>query len=67
MVHEYAELSNWASGNTYFQLTIGNIMRKTKLLCETSQGYKMDDLITSYIKYMRDVNKKEKKDTSIFL
>ncbi|XP_023014143.2 myosin-VIIa [Leptinotarsa decemlineata] len=52
-IHEYSELSNWSSGVTYFHLTIGNIMRKTKLLCETSQGYKMDDLITSYTDYIR--------------
>ncbi|CAG9814531.1 unnamed protein product [Phaedon cochleariae] len=51
--HEYSELSNWSSGNTYFHLTIGNIMMKTKILCETSQGYKMDDLITSYTDYIR--------------
>ncbi|KAF7281466.1 hypothetical protein GWI33_004713 [Rhynchophorus ferrugineus] len=58
-VHDYSELSNWGSGNTYFQLTIGNIMRKTKILCETSQGYKMDDLITSYIKYFKEKAKRE--------
>ncbi|KAG5883060.1 hypothetical protein JTB14_010448 [Gonioctena quinquepunctata] len=52
-VHDYSDLSNWSSGNTYFHLTIGNIMRKTKILCETSQGYKMDDLITSYTNYIR--------------
>ncbi|KAL1490407.1 hypothetical protein ABEB36_013111 [Hypothenemus hampei] len=59
-VHDYAELINWGSGNTYFQLTIGNIMRKTRLLCETSQGYKMDDLITSYIRYIKENAEKEK-------
>ncbi|CAG9767592.1 unnamed protein product [Ceutorhynchus assimilis] len=65
-VHDYSELANWGSGNTYFQLTIGNVMRKTKLLCETSQGYKMDDLITSYIKFMKESAKKEK-EISMFL
>lgn len=58
--HEYSELSNWSSGNTYFHLTIGNIMRKTKLLCETSQGYKMDDLLTSYTAYFRSEKEKER-------
>lgn len=52
--HTFSELSNWSSGNTYFYLTIGNMMRSTKLLCETSQGYKMDDLITSYTNYIRN-------------
>ncbi|XP_060517528.1 myosin-VIIa-like isoform X2 [Cylas formicarius] len=61
-VHEYSELSNWSSGNTYFHLTVGNIMRKTKILCETSQGYKMDDLITSYTDYLKETAKKEKND-----
>nr|CAH7763745.1 unnamed protein product [Callosobruchus chinensis] len=57
--HEYSELSNWSSGNTYFHLTIGNIMKKTKLLFETSQGYKMDDLITSYTDFFRNENSKK--------
>ncbi|CAH1957084.1 unnamed protein product [Acanthoscelides obtectus] len=57
--HEYPELSNWSSGNTYFHLTIGNIMKKTKLLCETSQGYKMDDLITSYTDFFRNESSKK--------
>ncbi|XP_057671586.1 myosin-VIIa-like isoform X1 [Diorhabda carinulata] len=52
--HEYSELSNWSSGNAYFHMTVGNIMRRTKILCETSQGYKMDDLITSYTNFIRN-------------
>jgi myosin-7 len=65
--HEFSELSNWSSGNTYFHLTIGNIMRKTKLLCETSQGYKMDDLITSYTDYIRSSTMKEKEREKFIL
>ncbi|KAH0821613.1 hypothetical protein GEV33_001178 [Tenebrio molitor] len=65
--HEFSELSNWSSGNTYFHLTIGNIMRKTKLLCETSQGYKMDDLITSYTDYIRNSTMKEKEREKFIL
>lgn len=57
--HEYSQLSNWSSGNTYFHLTIGNIMKQTKLLCETSQGYKMDDLITSYTDFIKNEKMKE--------
>ncbi|XP_050309593.1 myosin-VIIa-like [Anthonomus grandis grandis] len=52
-VHEYSELTNWGAGSNYFQVTIGNVMNKIKLLCETSQGYKIHDLITSYIKYIK--------------
>lgn len=32
------------------------MMGGTKLMCETSQGYKMDDLLSSYIQYY-DTNK----------
>lgn len=58
----FTELSNWSSGNTYFHMTIGNFMKGQKILCETAQGYKMDDLISSYIYYMRSTLEGKKEE-----
>ncbi|CAK1603416.1 unnamed protein product [Parnassius mnemosyne] len=61
VTHPFSQLSNWSSGNTFFHMTMGNFIRGTKILCETSLGYKMDDLISSYIAVLRQsVNHKSK-------
>ncbi|XP_059059264.1 myosin-VIIa-like [Achroia grisella] len=53
VTHPFSQISNWSSGNTFFHMTMGNFLRGTKILCETSLGYKMDDLISSYIAILR--------------
>ncbi|XP_017777144.1 PREDICTED: myosin-VIIa-like [Nicrophorus vespilloides] len=64
ITYEFSELNNWSSGNTYFQLTIGNVMTKTKFLCETPQAYKMDNLINSYVDF---INKTKIKKSGPFV
>ena len=60
VTHPITCIYNESSDNTYLHLAIGNLVSSSKLLCETSQGYKMDVLLTSYIYFMLSNMKKEK-------
>jgi myosin VIIa len=59
VAYKYSDLSYWSSGNTYFQIRFGNMMGSTKLLCETTQGYKMDELLSSYTRYLNTLVKND--------
>uniref|UniRef100_A0A8C9FNF7 Myosin VIIA n=1 Tax=Pavo cristatus TaxID=9049 RepID=A0A8C9FNF7_PAVCR len=43
ITHPFTKISNWSSGNTYFHITIGNLVRGSKLLCETSLVRRIKD------------------------
>ncbi|XP_035917611.1 myosin-VIIa-like isoform X1 [Anopheles stephensi] len=51
--YSYTELNFWSSGNTFFHIKFGSMMGSTKLLLETKQGYKMDELLASYIRHFK--------------
>ncbi|XP_008207626.1 myosin-VIIa [Nasonia vitripennis] len=63
-MHSFSDISNWSSGDNYFHMTIGNFISGRKLLCKTALGYKMDDLISSYIDYLQGNSRGEKTSSS---
>uniref|UniRef100_A0A8C7GIK4 Unconventional myosin-VIIa-like n=1 Tax=Oncorhynchus kisutch TaxID=8019 RepID=A0A8C7GIK4_ONCKI len=34
--HPFNRIANWCSGSTYFHITVGNLVKGNKILCETS-------------------------------
>uniref|UniRef100_A0AAQ6I9S3 Uncharacterized protein n=1 Tax=Anabas testudineus TaxID=64144 RepID=A0AAQ6I9S3_ANATE len=47
--HPFNRIANWCSGSTYFHMTIGNLVKGSKFLCETSL---VRDVITHGVNYL---------------
>ncbi|XP_038575317.1 unconventional myosin-VIIa-like [Micropterus salmoides] len=49
VMHPFRRITEYHSSGSYFQMTIGTLVRGNNFVCETSQANTMEDLLRSYI------------------
>ncbi|XP_070775715.1 unconventional myosin-VIIb-like [Enoplosus armatus] len=49
VMYPFSRITEYQSNGSYFQMTIGTLVRGNSFVCETSQANTMEDLLRSYI------------------
>ncbi|XP_053186633.1 unconventional myosin-VIIb-like [Scomber japonicus] len=50
IMHPYGRLTEYCSGDDFFEMTIGTLVRGYTFVCETKKGFTIEDLLRSYVK-----------------
>ncbi|KAG5451461.1 Myosin-VIIa [Clonorchis sinensis] len=48
----FSELTTWSWSKRSISLTVGNLVKRTSLNCETQQGYKINELVKAYCTHL---------------